>query len=484
MSGETLSLTSSIASRKENHGVHSTFDLEKQSDIIVDNSSEKSSIDTGPTQQQSQDENEPEIRRVSRVLSLVTSRSSTINPGPPPDGGLEAWTVVACGHLIITITWGLIGSWGVFQSYYQSTLGLPPSTITWIGSIQGFLTFFGGVFSGRLTDSGYFRQVFLVGSFFQLLGVFATSWCTTYWQTLLAQGICIGIGEGCLFCPTITVISTYFTKKRSLAIGIVACGSATGGIIFPSMVRQLLPVIGFGWTIRSIGFINLVTLVVCNIFMKTRIAPRTSGGWVEWGAFKELEYTFYALGTFLIFWGVYFAFYFLSTFSREKLNPGLSYTNSLNLIIILNGIGVIGRILPNFFADRIGTLNLLAPVSFLSGVFVLCWIAVNSIGGLYAWSVFYGITAASIQSLFPAALSSLTNDLKKMGVRIGMVFTIVGFAVLIGAPIQGAIITAAGGSYIGAQIFSGISLLMGSGFLVAAKIMKSKKRGKSWLDKV
>lgn len=115
---------------------------------------------------------------------------------------------------------------------------------------------------------------------------------------------------------------------------------------------------------------------------------------------------------------------------------------------------------------------------------MLCWIAVNSIGGLYAWSVFYGITAASIQSLFPAALSSLTNDLKKMGVRIGMVFTIVGFAVLIGAPIQGAIITAAGGSYIGAQIFSGISLLMGSGFLVAAKIMKSKKRGKSWLDKV
>ncbi|KAL1859020.1 hypothetical protein Daus18300_009658 [Diaporthe australafricana] len=89
----------------------------------------------------------------ARVLSRTTSRSS-FNPGPPPDGGLKAWTAVAAGHLVIMNTWGYINSFGVFQTYYSTELGLPPATISWIGSIQVFLLFFIGTFTGRITDAG------------------------------------------------------------------------------------------------------------------------------------------------------------------------------------------------------------------------------------------------------------------------------------------------------------------------------------------
>lgn len=88
-----------------------------------------------------------------RVLSRTTSKSS-FNPGPPPDGGLRAWTSVAAGHLVIMNTWGYINSFGVFQTYYATELGLPPATISWIGSIQVFLLFFIGTFTGRITDAG------------------------------------------------------------------------------------------------------------------------------------------------------------------------------------------------------------------------------------------------------------------------------------------------------------------------------------------
>lgn len=88
-----------------------------------------------------------------RVLSRTTSKSS-FNPGPPPDGGLRAWTAVAAGHLVIMNTWGYINSFGVFQTYYATELGLPPATISWIGSIQVFLLFFIGTFTGRITDAG------------------------------------------------------------------------------------------------------------------------------------------------------------------------------------------------------------------------------------------------------------------------------------------------------------------------------------------
>ena len=68
---------------------------------------------------------------LTKVLSRTTSRIS-VDPGPPPDGGLVAWTQVVCGHLIIFNTWGYIVSYGVFQTYYVATLGHPPSDISWV----------------------------------------------------------------------------------------------------------------------------------------------------------------------------------------------------------------------------------------------------------------------------------------------------------------------------------------------------------------
>lgn len=41
---------------------------------------------------------------LSRVLSRVRSED-TLDPGPPPDGGLTAWTQVALAHLVIFNSW-------------------------------------------------------------------------------------------------------------------------------------------------------------------------------------------------------------------------------------------------------------------------------------------------------------------------------------------------------------------------------------------
>jgi MFS family permease len=163
-----------------------------------------------------------------------------------------------------------------------------------------FLLLFISTWTGRLTDAGYFKQVIILGTVLQILGLFMTSLSTQYWQLFVAQGVCLGLGNGCLFCPTISLVSTYFVKKRSLAIGVVACGSATGGLVFPAMVQQLLPKVGFGWTLRALGFVQLACLVICIIFAKQRLPPRRGGPIVEWAAFKELPYTLFTAGIFFV----------------------------------------------------------------------------------------------------------------------------------------------------------------------------------------
>jgi MFS family permease len=189
-----------------------------------------------------------------------------------------------------------------------SLLERSASDIAWVGSLQIFLVYFLGTFSGRATDAGFIRLTLAVGLFLQLLGIFMTSLSSTYWQLLLSQGICQGIGDGLLFCPIVALMATYFTKKRTMAISISACGAATGGLIFPAIAQSLLHRIGFPWTVRVMGLVILFNAVLILTFVRQRLPPRKTGPFMELEAFTELSYTFFALGTFFCFWAVYYAY--------------------------------------------------------------------------------------------------------------------------------------------------------------------------------
>ncbi|KIW90984.1 uncharacterized protein Z519_08767 [Cladophialophora bantiana CBS 173.52] len=391
---------------------------------------------------------------------------------PPPDGGFMAWLHVVLSHFVFFNTWGVTNSFGVFQQYYEQSLGHPPSDISWIGSVQVFLLFFVGVYAGRATDAGYFRHIFLSGVILQLMGTFLTSLCTDYWEIFLAQAICVGLGHGFVFSPAMSVLSSYFSTKRALAVGLAAVGGATGGIVYPAVANQLLyhSDIGFPWTIRIVGFIMLGTHMPSLLFFRPRLPPRKAGKLIEWAALRELPYTSFAAAFFFNFWGLYFVFFYLGTFARDKLGV----TDSVNLVVALNGVGVIGRFLPNLVGVYYtGTLNILLPFTFTAALLVFCWIAVSSVKALWVFTAIYGIVAAGTQSLCLATATVMVTDLRKVGTQVGMVLTIVSFATLTGPAIQGALIQRDQGGYLYAQIFSATSILIGAVLAVVARISKA-----------
>ncbi|KAL6411501.1 hypothetical protein AUP68_05217 [Ilyonectria robusta] len=390
----------------------------------------------------------------------------------PPDGGYKAWTQVICMHIVFFNTWGITNGYGIFQQYYLQRFNESESAISWIGSVQTFFVFFIGVGSGRLTDAGHFRVTFTSGVFLQVLGLFMTSLCQTYWQVFLAQAVCLGIGSGLTFCPGLAVLSQYFKRNRSLAVGFAAAGAALGGLVYPVMLNRLIfyDGLGFPWTLRIMGFIMLATYIPCLVWMRPRLPPRKTGPLIDSSAFRELPFIFFSLSMYLNFWGLYFAFFYLGTFARDQV--GVS--DPIYLLMILNGVGVVGRIAPNIIADRwTGVLNILVVLSFICSILVYCWAAVDTRAGLVAFAVIYGLLAAALQSLFPAAVTTMTPDPSRTGTRVGMVLAFVSFANLTGPAICGVLIRKQDGSYLGAQVFAASSIFVGALMAVAARIAKT-----------
>ena len=259
----------------------------------------------------------PELKAVasntlSRTISRITNRD-VIDPGPAPDGGVKAWTQVACAWLVCVTTWGYVNSFGVFQTYYTEELGETRSTVSWVGSIQLWVIFVMSAISGRALDAGLFIPTFVVGSIIQVIGIFMTSLCRNFWQLLLAQGLCTGLGSGIIFCPAMGLVTTYFTRKRALAVAIVTTGNSFGGGIYPVVVRQLLPQIGFPWTVRVLGFLNMACLLATIAFMRPRLPPRKSGPLIEWSAFREVPYVSLLFGLSFVFGALFFSYYFVSS---------------------------------------------------------------------------------------------------------------------------------------------------------------------------
>ena len=177
------------------------------------------------------------------------------------------------------------------------------------------------------------------------------------------------------------------------------------------------------------------------------------------------------IGAYFFFWGIYIGFYYIGSFGKDIL--GTSQSTSINLILVLNGVGIVARVVPNFVAEKLtGPLNLLLPYILANAIILYSWIAVDSETGLWIFAVVYGIAASGIHALFPVVLTSLTDDQKKLGVRTGMGFSIVGCAVLTGPPIAGALIQRANGSFLGLQLFAASNMLIASAFVLASRWVK------------
>ena len=372
-------------------------------------------------------------------------------------------------------TWGLLNTFGVYQTYYESgqLFQANSSDISWIGAVQSFMLLLTGLLSGPIFDRGYLRYLLVFGSFMVVFGHMMLSLCTQLWQVMLAQGFVIGIGSGCLFVPAVSILPSYFTTKIGMAIGLAASGSSMGGIIYPIVFYRLVPRIGFAWSVRVLGFMALGTLLLPIFVMRTRVQPPKARALIDLTAFTDVPFMTFVFGGMIGFIGLYVGLFYISFFGEATgiTNQSLSFY----LVPILNAGSVLGRTLPNILADKIGPFNVLIPGAVMVSVVLFSLIAVTSSGGLIAATIFFGIFSGVFIALPPVCFVALTEDKSKIGTRIGMGMAIFALGTLAGGPGGGAILQMDPKhlDWTGMWAFGGACIMAAVLVYIAVRVMKA-----------
>jgi predicted MFS family arabinose efflux permease len=115
--------------------------------------------------------------------------------------------------------------------------------------------------------------------------------------------------------------------------------------------------------------------------------------------------------------GMFTPLWYIQTFAVQL---GVNKSSAFWLLAIINAASLPGRVLPGFYADYVGTFNVLTPCALITGILLFSWYAISSPVGIYIFAALYGFFQGAMISLQAASNASICKDLREIGTMMGM----------------------------------------------------------------
>ncbi|KAF9328605.1 hypothetical protein BG006_008229 [Podila minutissima] len=403
---------------------------------------------------------------------------------PPMDTSWYGYVIVAASFMIYFIVFGTEHTFGVYQEYYSSPeaepwlKGTTSQGIAMIGTLATTFTYLLGAFSGRFADRAGYRISAVLGAVIMGAGLIGASFAKSLSTLYICQGVVLGIGSSLVYLPAVSCPAHWFERYRSIAIGIVVCGSGLGGLVLGPLTEFMISRVGVQWTLRFQGILCLVGIGGSGALLKTRVrkvAGQSKRMPMDFTICKEIPFLSLGIANFLTSLGYMIPFFFLSTFA---VFHGETATTGALMIGILNGASLLGRLTLSFVTDRVGRINMLFICALISGLSILCiWSVATTVPVLTVFAVVYGFTCGGYFSVIPSVIADIYG-LDRLTTVTGLLYGSIGFGYLIGSPVSGYLldITKPNTSYVYVVIFSGTTMTLSSLAIFYLKYRRSNGR--------
>ena len=348
-----------------------------------------------------------------------------------------AWVRLAAALLISTI--GGVAMWSVavalpaVQQEYGVDRGTAslPYTVTMLGLAIG------GIMMGRLADKRGVITPLVFGTIMLGIGYVLASMAQNMWQFMLAQGLLIGaLGGSVTFGPLVADISLWFSRRRGIAVAIVASGNYMAGAIWPPLLTSLIEAYGWRLTYVGIGVICVATILPLILILRRQPPPQPAPTLAQTARHtsdggRPLGFHPSTLQALLMLAGVACCV----SMSMPQVHIiaycgdlGYGTARGAEMLSLMFIGGVISRLISGFVSDRLGGLPALLLGSSLQCLMLVFFLPFDSLGALYVLSALFGLAqggivpayAIIVRELYPAAEAGTRVSAVLMSTVAGM----------------------------------------------------------------
>ena len=170
--------------------------------------------------------------------------------------------VIACGGIILLLSFGIRSSYGVFLQPVSTDLGWSREIFAMTIALQNLFWGFAQPFAGMIADRYGSARVIIGGALMFGAGTLLMGYATTPLTAHIGAGFLVGVGiAGCGFSTVLAAVGRSVAEEwRSMALGVASAGGSLGLLVMVPMGQAFIDSVG--WSVALIYLAALSLLMV------------------------------------------------------------------------------------------------------------------------------------------------------------------------------------------------------------------------------
>lgn len=370
----------------------------------------------------------------------------------------RSWRVAAGAGIASGTAFGSAYTFGPFSDAMAEDFSSGRGPTALVFGIT-LLLFFGlGAVSGPLADRVGARRLVVGGGALMASGLALTSQVGSVYLGYLTIGVGVGMGGGMISSPMYATAGSWFSRRRGLAMGLVASGNGLGTLLLVPLAESFID--AHGW--RS-AYLRLAIVDVALFALAAVLIARPPGLEAPPPAIAHMKRimridafrTMFLTGL-LFSVSLFIAFAFVVDFATDK---GITSDRAALLVGIIGATSIIGRLGITSLSGRLGSVRLWQMcLSAQPLAFVLWLVSDGSYPLLVAFAITLGIAYGGFVALSPEVVAVLFGT-AGLGASIGLSFVGAGLGGLLGPTAAGLLSDASDGQIVPIVFALGASVL-------------------------
>jgi len=397
------------------------------------------------------------------------------------------YIVVLAAFFIFAVLNGTMYSFGVFLKPLIAEFGWTRAETS--GAYSMFLVVLGFLYmlTGRLTDRFGPRIVMTVCGFLLGLGFLLMSQISAIWQLYFFYGVIIAMGHSGGLVPLPSTIAKWFVRRRGIMTGITVSGIGLGTIVVPPLASRLISDYGWRTSYLIIGTIALVLLMIAAQFLrrdpgqmgqlpdggnevKQNSAALEARGFSFQEAIRTKQFWMFGIMTFCFGFGLIAVMVHIVPHATDL---GISPITAANILAIIGGLSIVGRIGLGSASDRIGNKKSLI-IGFILLSIAFSWLLVaNELWMFYLFAIILGLAYGGLIALRSPVVAELFG-MKEHGATLGAASFMDCIGCALGAFVTGWVFDVTSSYYLAFLTCTGLSVI---GLILVLLLKFTRKEG-------